>query len=50
MKRSKFRLADCHGAPPLGLVEFEDVVYWSEVEKVVTWAKNMLPRHFLSVG
>ncbi|MBC8951037.1 MULTISPECIES: homoserine O-acetyltransferase MetA [Xenorhabdus] len=25
---------------PLGLVEFEDVVYWSEVEKVVTWAKE----------
>ncbi|WP_237387735.1 homoserine O-acetyltransferase MetA [Xenorhabdus sp. Sc-CR9] len=25
---------------PLGLVEFEDVTYWEEIEKIVTWAKN----------
>ncbi|MDC9582702.1 homoserine O-succinyltransferase [Xenorhabdus sp. PR6a] len=25
---------------PLGLVEFEDVVYWNEVERIVTWAKE----------
>ncbi|CDH03302.1 homoserine O-acetyltransferase MetA [Xenorhabdus bovienii] len=25
---------------PLGLVEFEDVTYWAEIEKIVNWAKN----------
>ncbi len=25
---------------PLGLVEFEDVAYWSEIEKVIRWAKE----------
>ncbi|SFO06356.1 homoserine O-acetyltransferase MetA [Xenorhabdus japonica] len=25
---------------PLGLVEFEDVIYWDEVERIVAWAKK----------
>ncbi|MDX7988393.1 homoserine O-succinyltransferase [Xenorhabdus sp. 12] len=25
---------------PLGLVEFEDVTYWNEIEKIINWAKN----------
>jgi len=25
---------------PLGLVQFEDVVYWPHLEKIITWANN----------
>jgi homoserine O-succinyltransferase len=25
---------------PLGLVKFEDVVYWKEIEKIINWAKG----------
>lgn len=25
---------------PLGLIEFEDVAYWTEIKEVITWAKE----------
>ncbi len=35
---------------PLGLVEFNDVAYWPQIEQVLEWSKITSPRRCLSAG